>query len=118
MIKLEVPEAFAIDYLSILDVKWSKDNENSLKQKQYWNCFYQLEDVLGKNILSLVTRSLEYNSLFSANLIMYDAVEKARYGKEGEINPKEWDKLNMDRHRAKQELQKKFWGNELSETKT
>lgn len=117
MIKLEVPEAFAIDYLSILAVKLYKDINNETKRKLFVDCVQQL----GKDIaphLNLISYSDEYRNLFDTNLAMYDAVEKARYGKEGEITPKQWDELNMARHRAKQELQKKFWGSELQETKT
>ncbi len=119
MIKLETPEAFAIDYLSILEVKADKDLNNRDKYQQFKNCYIQLAAEFGGiDRLQVILASQESNNLYDANLLMYDAVEKARYGKDGEINPKEWDILNMNRHKAKQELQKKFWGNELTETKT
>ncbi len=118
MIKLEVPEAFAFDYLSILEIKWANDTANFEKNQQSVRCYIQLELEVGTTLMRGVMSSDEYRQLSFTNAAMYNAVEKARYGKDGEINPKEWDILNMNRHKAKQELQKKWFGNELTETKT
>ncbi len=118
MIKLEVPEAFAFDYLSILEIKASMDLGNTYKDNQSINCYLQIESELGSDLIREILDSDEYRKLSYTNAAMFDAVEKARYGKDGEINPKEWDILNMNRHKAKQDLQRKFFNNELTETKT
>ncbi len=118
MINLKVPEAFALDYLSILDVKWQKDKGNFRKQDHYLFAYEQLAEELGKTRLDNIIATDEYEKLYDANLLMYQAVEIARYGKEGEITPKQWDLLNMGRHEAKKILQKVYFGNELTEIKT
>ncbi len=118
MINLKVPEAFALDYLSILEVKWQKDKSNFAKQDHYLFAYEQLAEELGKTRLDNIIATSEYEKLYDANRLMYEAVEIARYGEEGQITPKQWDTLNMERHEAKKNLQKTYWGNELTETKT
>ena len=54
--------------------------------------------------------------MLKTNKLTYDAVEKARYG--GDITAKEVDAINMQRHKRKLELQRKFTDNNLTEYKT
>ena len=53
--------------------------------------------------------------MIEANQITFNAVEKARYES---ITAKEVDEANMLRYKRKLELQKKFFDNIVTETKT
>lgn len=112
MINLQVDEAYAFDYLSILHVK---KNINSINESSWRNCFLYLEEQIGKIKMSEIINSIEYQDMIEANKITFDAVEKARYGN---ITAKEVDESNMLRYKKKLELQKKFFNNILTEVKT
>lgn len=105
--------AFIFDVLSILEVK----NERLGNQADQINDFRaNLVAQLGYGKYWEVRESVEYHMVFAANLALFDGVEKVRHG-DG-MGVKDFDDLNQARHRAKQALQKRFWGNELTETKT
>ena len=112
MIKLLVDEAYAFDYLSILHVK---KLINDKVESTWKNCFYYIENQLGKQKMSEIIRSKEYQNMIEANQITFNAVEKARYES---ITAKEVDEANMLRYKRKLELQKKFFDNIVTETKT
>ena len=106
MLTLLVDEAYAFDYLAILRVKLSPlavDTANHIK------------DQIGVDLFDRIVDSPEFHSMYQANLDVFEAVEHARYGK---ISAKELDNANMERHYAKQALQKAFFNNELTEKKT
>lgn len=63
-----------------------------------------------------VINSREYQTLYESNLALFDGVEKVRHG--AGMSAKEFDDLNQTRHKAKQALQRAFWGGELTEIKT
>ena len=65
--------------------------------------------------MSEIIRSKEYQNMIEANQITFNAVEKARYES---ITAKEVDEANMLRYKRKLELQKKFFDNIVTETKT
>jgi hypothetical protein len=112
MINLKVDEAYAFDYLSILDIKkqMNKDCYNN------WQiCYTYIESQLNKDQMLEITNSEEYKNMIQTNKITFDAVEKARYGN---ITAKEVDEANMLRHKRKLELQAKFFNNNLIEYKT
>lgn len=112
MINLKVDEAYAFDYLSILDIKkhMNKDCYNN------WQiCYTYIESQLNKDKMLEITNSEEYKNMIQTNKITFDAVEKARYG---DITAKEVDEANMLRHKRKLELQAKFFNNNLMEYKT
>lgn len=75
-----------------------------------------LQFQLGTKKFNEVIQSVEYQTLFEANLALFDGVEKVRHG--NGMSAKDFDDLNQARHRAKQALQKRFWNNELTEVKT
>lgn len=108
MIDIRVDEAYAFDYLSILQIKNNKDNFN--------NCRDYITDQVGKNNYDEIVRSDEYQSLVDANQEVFDLVEKIRKGET--VTGLELDNANMARYYTKQALQKKFFNNELTETKT
>lgn len=112
MINLKVDEAYAFDYLSILDIKKHLND----KCKNNWeNCFSFIENQIGKENMKHIIDSIEYQSMVETNKLTFDAVEKARYGN---ISAKEVDDANMLRHKRKLELQSKFFNNNLMEYKT
>jgi hypothetical protein len=113
MINLKVDEAYAFDYLSILDIKKSlnKDCHNAWQK-----CFDYIQEQIDENRMNEIIQSDEYKNMVDTNKLTFDAVEKARYGKG--ITAKEVDDINMVRHKRKLELQKKFFDNILTEYKT
>lgn len=113
MIKLLVDEAFAFDYLSILEIK--KDI-NSFTNATWHACKENLGYEIGQNLLEQILISQEYANMLETNKLTFGAVEKARYG--GDITAKEVDAANLERHKRKLELQRKFFDNNLTEYKT
>lgn len=104
MISLLVDECYAFDYLSILEVKKNIDPE---KNKKAWEeCFYYLEKQL-PNLFKVILSSKEYTELYNANLLTFNAVDKARSG--GDISAKEVDDFNILRYNKKLSLQKKYF---------
>ena len=110
MINLEVDEAYAFDYLSILFIKKNKSKDC---YETWLNCYNSLSNQL-LNFLDIIN-STEYNNLLEANLITFDAVEKARYSN---ISAKEVDEANMLRYQRKIELQNKFFPSKVKEFKS
>lgn len=105
MITLLVDEAYAFDYLAILIVK-----KSSIQGTISNHISTQLP-----NLFNTIIRSKEFNDLVTANQVVFDCVELARYGN---ITAKELDNANMLRHHAKINLQKTFFKNNLTENKT
>jgi len=112
MINLLVDEAYAFDYLSILEIKKNLNISNS---ENWQNCLISIQNQIGLNLMNLIVNSEEYKNMIEANQITFDAVEKARYGS---ITAKEVDEANMLRYKRKVELQNKFFKKSLSEQKT
>lgn len=105
MITLLVDEAYAFDYLAILIVK------KSFIQATISNHISnQLPDKFNK-----IITSQEFANMVAANQLVFDCVERARYG---EISAKELDDANMQRHYAKIKLQETFFKTNLTENKT
>lgn len=113
MIKLLVDEAYAFDYLSILDIK---KNINQINYTNWEICKENLSYEIGKDTIEEILTSEEYKKMLEVNKLTFDAVEKARYG--GNITAKEVDAANLQRHKRKLELQRKFFDNNLTEYKT
>jgi hypothetical protein len=112
MIDLLVDEAYAFDYLSILHVK-KTINENI---EPIWKeCFFYIQRQIGDKSMQEIIHSTEYKNMIEANQITFDAVEKARYGS---ITAKEVDEANMLRYKRKCELQNKFFSEKIKEIKT
>ena len=111
MITIKVDEAYAFDYLSILDIKKQKYENNH----ETWICCYNhLRDQFDSDKWYSMIHSKEYQDMLFANLKTFEAVDKA---KTNEVDAKHVDQCNYQRHIAKINFQKKFFNSELSEKK-
>lgn len=107
MINILVDECYAFDYLSILEVK---KNMNESDNFFAWDeCFNFLKNQIGDEKFNEIIKSTEYNNLYISNLLTFDAVKKAREGKD--ILAKEVDDCNMVRFKCKVILQNKYFPN-------
>ena len=110
MINLNVDEAYAFDYLSILEIKKEKYSNNT----QWLDCWLYLQSQFESEKWLSMIHSEEYKNMIKANLLTFDAVDKA---KNNEVTAQHVDYCNYQRHVAKQNFQKKFFNSELSELK-
>ncbi len=111
MITLLVDEAYAFDYLSILEVKKQK---SSISNNAWTKCYAYLQNQFDNEKWSHMMHSKEYESMIKANELTFDAVDKA---KNNEVTAQHVDYCNYQRHTAKQNFQKKFFMSDLSELK-
>jgi hypothetical protein len=112
MINLKVDEAYAFDYLSILQVK------NDLFPSEYKLLVYKDCKEFLKNQLEnfdLIIDSQEYLNLYEINKITFELVDKVRNNLP--ITAKAVDDANMERYYCKLALQKAFFSDELIEQK-
>ena len=112
MINICVDEAYAFDFLSVLEIKKNRSEQAMIN---WYNCFNYLKAQLPNDLFVLIINSNEYRDMVAVNQKTFDAVEKARYG---QITAKEVDDANMERHYAKIALQNKFFSNKITEYKT
>jgi hypothetical protein len=111
MINLTVDEAYAFDYLSILEIKKQKSsNANSAWE----NCFSNIQNQFDSEKWLSIINSEEYKNMIKANLLTFEAVDKA---KNNEVSAQYVDYCNYQRHIAKENFQKKFFNTNLSELK-
>lgn len=109
MVSILVDEAYAYDYLAILQIKGTSPNYHSTIS----NC---LEAQVGGHLHFEILESEEFRNLLDANQKTFEAVELARYW---EISAKEVDNCNMIRYNCKNALQQKFFpSKQIAETKT
>jgi len=112
MINLPVNEAEAFDYLSILQVKLDRGLPVDAR---YSEVALALDSTDGIDI-EQVLASYEYNLLYGANALCFDAIERAH---RDEISARAVQRLNHDRYLAKRALQARFWPTSpLTERKT
>ena len=111
MINLKVDEAYAFDYLAILEVK---KNNDELQAGVWLDCIKNLSSQFDNEKWQELLDSVEYKKMIEVNQKTFEAVEKARYG---EISAKEVDDYNMQRYNAKKQFQKVFFDS-LIEIKT
>ena len=111
MISIEVDEAYAFDYLSILQVKKQK---SYLSNDTWRKCYMHLQNQFDPEKWLLMINSDEYKNMIKANELTFDAVDKA---KNNGVTAQHVDYCNYQRHAAKQNFQKKFFTSDLSELK-
>ncbi len=111
MINLLVDEAYAFDYLSILDIKKQKSPVN---HKAWSNCYISLQNQFETEKWLSMIYSQEYKNMIEANSLTFDAVDKA---KSDLVSAKYVDHCNYQRYLAKKSFQKKFFDTELNENK-
>ena len=108
MINLLVDEAYAFDYLSILEVKKQK---SSISNDAWAKCYAYLQNQFDNEKWLHMMHSKEYEKMIKANELTFDAVDKA---KNNEVTAQHVDYCNYQRHIAKQDFQKKFFTSDLS----
>lgn len=106
MINLPVDEAYAFDYLSILEVKGQNTDQMKL----------DLSFQVGNELFKTILESKEYCNLKQSNTEIFQQIESIRKG--NPLQASEIDNANLERFYYKQALQKKFFRKELSELKT
>lgn len=111
MISLQVDEAYAFDYLSILEVKKQK---SSSAIEAWSKCYVHLQTQFDSEKWFSMVNSEEYKNMIEANQLTFDAVDKA---KNNEVTAQYVDYCNYQRHTAKQNFQKRFFMSNLSELK-
>ena len=111
MINILVDEAYAFDYLSILEVKKQK---SSASNNAWVKCHAHLQKQFHSEKWMSMLCSKEYKNMIKANELTFNAVDKA---KNNEVTAQYVDHCNYQRHVAKQNFQKKFFNSELSELK-
>ena len=111
MINLLVDEAYAFDYLSILEIKKQK---SSISNDAWAKCYVYLQNQFDNEKWLHMMHSKEYENMIKANELTFDAVDKA---KNNEVTAQHVDYCNYQRHTAKQNFQKKFFTSDLSELK-
>ena len=112
MINLLVDEAYAFDYLSILQIKLA-NNPSVSKKNTYIECKQHLQSQL-HNFEKIVS-SKEYYDLLISNQSTFDLIDQLRSGKK--VTAKEIDDANMDRYYKKQALQNAFFNSSMKEEK-
>lgn len=111
MINLIVDEAYAFDYLSILEIKKNKKSDS---YEPWLQCYKNLQDQFDNEKWLSMIYSKEYKEMLKANELTFEAVDKA---KNNEVTAKYVDHCNYMRFLAKQNFQKKFFSSDLSESK-
>lgn len=113
MINLKVDEAYAFDYLSILEVKESYLGSQVL----YGGVARALKHEVGAKKYNDVINSKEYRALYEANDKIFWMLEQLRTSNYS-IDARLIDNLNMERFKVKKALQEKFFENKITEVKT
>lgn len=114
MIDITVDEAYAFDFLAILQIKRDLDLENKFKKSNFIKCYEHLKLQVGGTLFSSIFYSPEYMECYEANFETFKAVDLA---KTDAVPASYVDKCNYRRHIAKQKIQRKFFSEELSEMK-
>ncbi len=104
---------YVFDYLSILELKYNKD-DSELNRINYRECWHNTRKQTGNDLFAEITKSKEYNDLYSANLKTFDLVALA---KNNLCHASEVDAANYNRFLCKKALQEKFFTEVLSEVK-
>lgn len=111
MIALNVDEAYAFDYLSILHIK----KEKNPQAFDAWNdCCSFLRIQIGESNFKQILDSQEYKEMLDANLKTFNMVDLA---KENKCSARDVDICNYERYKAKINLQNKFFAKKISEIK-
>ena len=111
MVNLLVDEAYALDYLSILEVKAAKDRSLI---PQHLECQKYLEAQIGKELLAQILESRHYSNLVCINARIFASVDLARTNS---CTSREVWGQNSRRHKYKQEIQEAFFKSGLTEKK-
>jgi hypothetical protein len=112
MINLLVDEAYAFDYLAIMQVKYNRyPNDKNLKA--FNRCSNELEKQCDS--FEKIISSQQYRNLVEINTYIFDLIDKLRRGIS--ISAKKIDDANMERYFKKRDLQESFFNKDLEENK-
>lgn len=103
MINLLVDEAYAFDFLSILEVK---NNKMGVCEEYIIKCCESIKDQIGVVLFEEIIKSKEYKALYEANLNVFETIDLA---KQDLVTASEVDTLNFERYINKTKLQKRFF---------
>jgi predicted RND superfamily exporter protein len=112
MVILSVDEAYAFDFLSILNVKYERLEQH----EPYRKTLKELVNQLGQELVDKILISKEYSNLYTTNLRIFDILEELKTGTE--YTALHVDSLNRTRYLHKQALQTKFFKSNLIEKKS
>ena len=108
MIRIKVSEAYAFDYMCILQIKCEIDAKKNFAN--YAACVTIIIDEINNNQLwTEIMDSVEYSNLYEANRKTFEAVEDA---KEDGVKASYVDRCNHERYLCKIALQEKFFPEE------
>jgi len=110
MITILVDEAYAFDYLSILQVKQNKYPSKKNKQNLE-NCIEYIATQINCDDMNIIINSNEYKNLVEINTKTFDLIDDLREGQD--ISAKTIDDTNMERYYKKKAFQEKFFLNSL-----
>jgi hypothetical protein len=106
MIKIEVDEGYAFDYLSIQEVKMTKNNDSDIHLGNYLHCSHHLTQQCGEELFEKIITSKYYQDLLDVNEKLFNYVVLAR---KNECTAKEVDDTNNERYHAKIALRENFF---------
>lgn len=114
MITLPVDEAYAFDFLSVIDVKRKKSARD---QTTFKDLCVEIESQIGKDLFKKILESKIYAEMVKVNQNIYDMIDMIR-DDIVEMDAKVIDDANNERYRLKKKLQDEFFMSGLVETKT
>lgn len=114
MINLLVDEAYAFDFISVLDIK----KTNSSKDQENFNitCDY-IRSQIGHELFDLIINSDVYHLMININKKIYDLIDDIRILHK-QMDAKIVDDINTQRFFLKRKLQEQFFNDNLTESKT
>jgi len=115
MITLEVDEAYAFDFLSIMEVKKMAFNDED-SDSAYVVCAKSIKRQVGEELFNKILLSRQYFDLLAINSAQFDLLNHIRAG--GEVSADRLDYLNRRRYKLKVDLQTKFFNSPVAERKT
>jgi predicted transcriptional regulator len=113
MIHIEVDEAYAFDFLSILEIK-KKNSEKDINN--FTRISNSISDQIGKELFDIIIKSSYYQSLLCTNKRIYDTIDLLR-SNSIELDAKVIDDANTERFKFKKQLQSEFFNSDLVESK-
>ena len=114
MINLPVDEAYAFDFLSVLDVKRRHTRSD---QSNFDQLCADIADQIGPDIFHQIMKSKIYEDMVKINEEIYDLIDVLRQDIV-EMDAKVVDDANIQRYKLKKRLQDEFFMTGLTETKT
>jgi|7_EtaG_2_1085326.scaffolds.fasta_scaffold04291_4 hypothetical protein len=111
-IKILVDIAYALDMLSILEVKREVVDDPRV-EKEYTSLYKDIS-AQSDGKMDEIMASAEYRELYDSNRRVFEAVGEA---KEDKVKASEVDRLNTGRWSAKNKLQKRFFNSVTDEVK-